>query len=306
MRMRKNRFFALLMACVVAAAMMPIGIVSVFAAEKQAEEGVVASCDRALLSNQPKVADMMKLDGNSGESAVVPAGGTGFLEEGVSNGMTIDHGSTYKSQDTWLMIKPSRTGMISISQGAGGYIRLYDSKKKPLSDEIYVRADASVDYMTYASFGVKANTLYYVCVKSGGVYSSATKTYFNVVKYESTAVRGSFGKSAAKASKMKRNTDRYGYLLAKGSPKYYKFTKTGKSVKIYFKGVTDKQLKFTVTAKAKGYRNYSRTISLFRSDNGDDEAKVLTLSTKKNRAIHVTIRAKGEGNSSGAYVVRYH
>ncbi|SDF67664.1 hypothetical protein [Eubacterium pyruvativorans] len=158
--------------------------------------------------------------------------------------------------------------------------------------------------MKYASFGVKANALYYVCVKSGGVYSSATKTYFNVVKYESTAVRGSFGKSAAKASKMKRNTDRYGYLLSKGSPKYYRFTKKGRSVKIYLDSMTDKRIQVTVTARAKGCRTYKRRISLYNSDNADDTSKRLTLTTDKSRTIHVTIRVKGYGNASGAYSVK--
>ena len=68
--------------------------------------------------------------------------------------------------------------------------------------------------------------------------------------------------------------------------------------------MTDKRIQVTVTARAKGCRTYNRTISLYNSDNADDTSKRLTLTTDKSRTIHVTIRVKGYGNSSGVYSVK--
>lgn len=304
--MKRNKLFVMLLAFVMTASMMLTGLTSVFADASPAAEDSMVS-DARLLSSGRLMENRfhaMKCDGTSGVAAYVSAGSTSFLKEGTENGAAIDHGNVSGVQNTWFRIKPSRTGVMIIRQGASGHIRLYDSRKRALSDDIYVNGGSTVGYMRYTVFGVKANATYYVRISSAGVYSSGSGVYMNAVKYESRAVPGSYGKSASRASRLARNKVRKGYILSKGSPKYYRFTKKGKNVKIYLDSMTDKRIQVTVTARAKGCRTYNRTISLYNSDNADDTGKRLTLTTDKSRTIHVTIRVKGYGNSSGVYSVK--
>jgi hypothetical protein len=250
----------------------------------------------------------VKIQSSSGVSTKsfsnVGAGSTSFLNEGESNGAVINCGNTYNVQNTWFRVKPSKTGVMIITQTSSGHIRLYNSKKKALSDDIYVNGGSSVNYMQYTVFGVQADKTYYVRVSSAGNYYGSSKSYVNAVAYQSNKSTGSYGKSASKASKLKKGKTRNGYMLSKGSPKYYKFTKKGKVAKVYIDGMTDKKIKVTVTAKAKGYRTYKRTMYLYNSENSDNTSKMLKLTIKKTRTMKVTIKVDGDGNSSGAYSVK--
>ena len=248
--------------------------------------------DRAVRAGSAKIAAAAKNVGG---------GSTSFLPENTAVG--INYGSSYNYCDTWFRIKPSHSGYITVSQYSSGNIQLCNSRKGGLSDSVYVSAQSATSYMKYVTFGVKAKTTYYLKVSSGGTYINGI--YANSVQYKSTSFDGKYGKSKKKAARLKKNKKRKGYILSNGGSKYYKFSKKSRKVKIYIDGTTDETLKVVVTAKAKGFFKYKRTIYMNRSANGYN-GNVLTLSTKgKKRTISVNVKVSRLGNSSGAYQLRY-
>lgn len=234
---------------------------------------------------------------------VVPAGSTTSLKEG--NPVIINHGTSDNVCNTWFRIKPKHSGYIEVSESASGRVTLCSASKRPLSDAIYTNVYASSKSDQSVFFGVKAGSTYYLKVRSSGSYKEESGYYLNDVDYESYAFTGKYGKSSSKAAKLSRGKLRKGYIVPNGKAKYYKFTKRGKTVKIYLAGCTDKQLKMSVTAKAKGFRTYKTSTSVHRYDN-NQSTRVLTLTTRgKTRTMSVKVKVDGVGNSSGAYVLYY-
>ncbi len=233
---------------------------------------------------------------------VVPAGSTTSQKEG--NRIIINHGTSHNVCNTWFRIKPKHSGYIEVSESASGRITLCSASKRPLSGAIYTYVYASSESNQSVFFGVKAGSTYYLKVRSSGS-KEESGYYLNKVAYASYAFTGKYGKSSSKAAKLSRGKLRKGYIVPNGKAKYYKFTKRGKTVKIYLAGCTDKQLKMSVTAKAKGFRTYKTSTSVHRYDN-NQSTRVLTLTTHgKTRTMSVKVKVDGVGNSSGAYVLYY-
>ena len=232
---------------------------------------------------------------------VVPAGSTTSLKE--VNPVIINHGTSHNVCNTWFRIKPKHSGCIEVRESASGRVTLCSASKRPLSDAISTNASSESDQSVF--FGVKAGSTYYLKVRSSGSYKEESGYYLNKVAYASYAFTGKYGKSSSKAAKLSRGKLRKGYIVPNGKAKYYKFTKRGKTVKIYLAGCTDKQLKMSVTAKAKGFRTYKTSTSVHRYDN-NQSMRVLTLTTHgKTRTMSVKVKVDGVGNSSGAYVLYY-
>lgn len=136
-------------------------------------------------------------------------------------------------------------------------VALCNSSKKALSGYSYLRYNPT--------YGVKKGVTYYFKVASG--YNSDGGYTFKVTNSKITEKSGS---KKSKAVTIKKNSTKKGTILAGSSQAdWYKFKLTGsKSVKIYFKGRTNDQLKITVYKGSKNigsstlyYYDTSRTLS---------------------------------------------
>lgn len=303
MKRRMSSPLLLLLAATVA--LMLFGASSVFAAESGSFQVTTGDASAPATSSIAKAtqAQAKKLTTKAKTikyADTVYAGGTYDLTEGENGATPIYCGTTYNKTDTWFKITPSKTGYIVTSE-YDGYIQLCNSSKKAISDSYYVRAESSS--LNVRVFGVKAGKTYYLKVSSAGSYDSNLNCYKNSVAYQSYSSNQSYGTSK-KPAKLTKSKTKKGYLVYNGSAKYYKFTKKKtKTVKVYLTTYTDKTIKYKVTAKAKGCKTYTTTISGSSYNNGTP--KKLTLSkTGKKGTIKVTIKAYRSGNSSGGYSIK--
>lgn len=119
---------------------------------------------------------------------------------------------------------------------------------------------------------------------------------------------GKFGKSANKATKIKRYVYHNGFSQSTSKPKYYTFNKKDSKVEYFIPYFTDGSLKATITITAKGMKKYRKVIILKRSGQfGNSEGRYFVYRTpgKKKKNMKVIIKMDHSKNSSGAFSLRY-
>ncbi len=286
--MKKKKITMLLLTLSLAVSFSFMGAGTVFGASFDAK-GDSASA--------PVSADSFSLQNSAPTETSVNAGGT-LAVSGKTN-VLINYAADYNKRDTFFVIKPAKSGALNISTLTSTHVSVNGSEPQ------YVNYNASYDWMKTITYGVQKGKTYKIKVSGYGTQINITngdRNYYNKVYIDTAKFTGKAGKSERKASKIKKNKVRKGFVVKKGKAKYYKFSKRGKTVKVSFVAQTDDRIRVTVKAKAYGFRNYKMTSTVGRGYN----VRTLKLSLHgKVRHMNGIIKVKPYKKSSGTYTLKY-
>ncbi len=236
------------------------------------------------------------------------------LSQGTSK-WTIVSGATAgtSATTTWFKIKPDRTGQMTVTlsefdsrYASSGKVRLYNSKKKALSNEVYYYSGDSADRVY---FGVKKGTTYYLKVTNCTGWSS--KQYKYGIKYsvKKKTDRNLAAKSKAKTLKRKaKATESLFVASTKSSTDWYKIRVTSKRETVIYVDTTGiKSGKVTITAYKGSKRIGQRYVIYPNNIYGNKEELSLTYSTTRGKANAGTYYFKvvKSTKASGSYKIRY-
>ena len=228
-------------------------------------------------------------------------------------------GSTTYDNDYYFKIRPTKTGIITVSGSKlSGYVDLCNASKKVVSKDSksygsYFSADSSSPYQRTVCFGVNAGKTYYIHIKSLSAYddydmyqhlyiASAT------LKWTNSAVKGiKYGKTKKKAVVLKKNKTRKGVIKA-GVTKHqwYKIKTSKKKIKISFYA---KNNCGTIYARVH-YRTYGShgkwlkgRLFAMRGGSHYKDAGTITKYTKKKATYYVEVYP--DYKASGAYTLKW-
>lgn len=224
------------------------------------------------------------------------------LNQGTSKWTTFSSiNKNGETKTTWFKVKPNTTGVMSVALKAYGYekayghIRLYNSNKKALSEDIY---------SSKANFGVKKDVTYYLKIESS--YATYSNNYKLGVRYGMTARtdRAIGKKNNAKTLKRKADATNTLFIASNStSTDWYKFKVTEKRATVFRVNASDMSSgALTITA----YRG-SKKIGTSTVYAGDSKDFTITYGTTYGKADAGTYYVKVVKNkmASGKYAIRY-
>lgn len=211
----------------------------------------------------------------------------------------------------WYKIKPSKTGVISViltKPNGGDYnwgtVRLYNAKKKALSDP--VDFDASYDrYKVY--FGVKKNTTYYLKVTEPGAAYNFKGMFAYGIKFTQTARIDRAIGTKAKAKKLVRKANATNTLFVASTSKstdWYKFYVSSKrttKISLNTSGIKSGNVYVTLY---RGAKKIDDTIKIKAGDSESIKVEYGSTAGKANSGWYYVKVVKGT-KASGKYSIRY-
>lgn len=206
----------------------------------------------------------------------------------LSNGKQIAVGQE-DGQTNYFKFTAVNSGYITTygDKSAGYYqVALCNSSKKALSGNTYLRYNPT--------YGVKKGTTYYIKVVSS--YNSNGGYTF---KATNTKISEKSGSKKSKAVTIKKSATKKGTIVAGSSQAdWYKFKLTSKkSVKIYFKGRTNDQLKITVY---KGSKKIGSSTLYY-----NDTSCTLSSNGKLSKGTYYIKIQRVNSKSSGWYSLKW-
>lgn len=196
---------------------------------------------------------------------------------------------------TTIIYKSQVNGGITLSaansNSSNVVIYLCNAKGKRISGKFKVNALSSTTSLQILTFGAKKGVTYQIKIEDS---SSRVGLAFRAYNYTS-----SYGTSYRKASKLKNNEKRTGFIAAgTNTAKYYRYTVKGKQVRVIFTGDVDSLLYAKVSVSAPGYKTSIKNIRLTRT-----AGHKMYFSVGSARNMTVQIKVYRNGTSSGIYYV---
>lgn len=208
-----------------------------------------------------------------------------------------------KVSATWFKIKPKTTGQMTVKLSefgsyTSGDIRLYNSKKKAISEELYCSSSSS---SAKAYFGVKKGTTYYLKVTDcNGSYDKQYKYGINYSVKKKTD-RNLATKNKAKTLKRKaKATESLFVASTKSSTDWYKIRVTSKRKNVIYVDTTGMSSgKVTITAYKGSKKVSGKGVINAKYDNKNE----FTLTTSGAGTYY--LKVVKDKNASGSYKIRY-
>lgn len=214
----------------------------------------------------------------------------------IKSGQTITYYRNSSSDAYWFKYKAEKTGKVTVSvtKKYGSDITLCNSKKKALTEEVYV-SEAVGNYKT--SFAVKKGTTYYFKVTAIG------SDEVNTISVKNTAIKEKSGAKKKKAVNIKAKKTVKGTILpGSKTADWYKFSvKKKKAVTINLDGEVTGSIKFTVYTKS------GKKVGTYTWYGGKQKLQ-LTYSTtygKVNKGTYYIKMVRTDSKSSGHYSLKW-
>lgn len=227
-----------------------------------------------------------------------------------ASGQTLDKNGNGVHTTTYFKIKPTKTGLMTVSLSEPGdtstsaYITLTNSSKKVVSDKVYKYNYNSAT--AKAVFGVKKGNTYYIKVQD--CYGSYSKYHVYGVKYNVSALSDKAYGSKSKAKTLTRGANSTSNLFVAStgtSTDWYKFKVTKKRttvLSINTSGMDSGKITFTVYNGSK--KIASKTISNQYSNGGEYQLTYGTTYGKANSGTYY-VKVVKDKTASGKYTIRY-
>ncbi len=209
---------------------------------------------------------------------------------------------------TWFKVKPTKTGVMTVSLKEYGYsssygkIRLYNSSKKAVSETVTYSSSGKKVY-----FGVKKGRTYYLKVTD--CYGSSSENYAYGIRYKITTRTDRALSSKSKAKKLTRKADATNTLFIAStgqSTDWYKFyvsSKRATKIKVSTSGMSSGEIYVSVY-KGKKKIGKTQTIDNTYYDGGEYTVTYGSSYGKASKGTYYVKVVKSK-NANGKYSIRY-